>query len=97
MRFNILVRILVFFFLTGSLFIGIAHSQKIFDITKYGAVGDGRTDDSPAFLKSWGDICNGENDAVLTLLVTEGKTFMLQPIKFEGPCKPKSLLYIFMF
>ncbi|KAM1042007.1 hypothetical protein ACFX2I_031072 [Malus domestica] len=84
MRFNILVRILVFFFLTGSLFIGIAHSQKIFDITKYGAVGDGRTDDSPAFLKSWGDICNGENDAVLTLLVTEGKTFMLQPIKFEA-------------
>ncbi|RXI02782.1 hypothetical protein DVH24_002860 [Malus domestica] len=59
-----------------SLFIGIARSQKIFDITKYGAVGDGRTDDSPAFLKSWGDICNGENDGVLTLLVPEGKTSM---------------------
>lgn len=68
-----------------------ASRQKIFDITKYGDVGDGRTDDSLAFVKAWGDICNGDNDGVLTLLVPEGKTFMLQPIKFEGPCKPKSL------
>lgn len=54
---NTLVCILIFFFLALLLFIGIAHSQKILEITKYGAVGDGRTDDSPAFVNAWKDLC----------------------------------------
>ncbi|CAN6561272.1 unnamed protein product [Malus baccata var. baccata] len=91
---NTLIHILIFFFLPLPLFIGIAHSQKILDITKYGAVGDGQTDDSPAFVNAWKDLCQGINEAINgipTLNVPEGKTFLLQRLKFEGPCNTKNV------
>ncbi|KAM1527177.1 hypothetical protein ACFXTI_016374 [Malus domestica] len=90
---NTLVRIL-FFFLASSLFIGIGQGQKILDVTKYGAMGDGRADDSQAFFKAWKDLCQGNNDAtddIPILIVPEGKTYLLQRIKFEGPCNSKSV------
>ncbi|KAM1150616.1 hypothetical protein COP1_031210 [Malus domestica] len=69
-------------------------SQKILDITKYGAVGDGQTDDSPAFVNAWKYLCQGINEAINgipTLNVPEGKTFLLQRLKFEGPCNTKNV------
>ncbi|OIV95127.1 hypothetical protein TanjilG_21517 [Lupinus angustifolius] len=53
---------------------------------EYGAVGDGMTDDSQAFLKAWSDAC-GISDSFGTLEVPNGNTFMLKPITFNGPCK----------
>ncbi|KAM2309196.1 hypothetical protein COP1_031210 [Malus domestica] len=91
---NTLIHILIFFFLPLPLFISIAHSQKILDITKYGAVGDGQTDDSPAFVNAWKYLCQGINEAINgipTLNVPEGKTFLLQRLKFEGPCNTKNV------
>ncbi|OIW14682.1 hypothetical protein TanjilG_33024 [Lupinus angustifolius] len=46
-------------------------------VCDYGAMGDGYTDDS---------------QVTSTLLIPNGKTFMLQPIQFKGPCNPTTLI-----
>ncbi|TKY66310.1 polygalacturonase protein [Spatholobus suberectus] len=58
-----------------------------FDVIDYGAMGNGQTDDSQAFLNAWKDACDATHGTP-TLLVPQGKTFMLQPLLFRGPCKP---------
>ncbi|KAF1869586.1 hypothetical protein Lal_00017161 [Lupinus albus] len=62
----------------------------IFSVMDYGAVGDGVTDDSEAFGKAWGDACE-KSDSIGTIEVPQGKTFMLKPLKFTGPCKSSSI------
>ncbi|XP_022922566.1 probable polygalacturonase At3g15720 [Cucurbita moschata] len=59
-----------------------------FNVLDYGAVGNGKTDDSQAFLKVWKDVC-GATIGIPTLRVPIGKTYLLKPLKFEGPCNPK--------
>ncbi|CAK8536706.1 unnamed protein product [Lathyrus sativus] len=58
-----------------------------FDVTntKYGAIGDGYTDDSEAFIKAWQDVCGSQ--VTPTLIIPNNKTFFLQPLIFQGPCK----------
>ncbi|GAU48347.1 hypothetical protein TSUD_267720 [Trifolium subterraneum] len=60
------------------------------DVLTYGAIGDGKTDDSNAFLKAWDDVCGTAEDTP-TLTIPNDKTFMLQPLLFKGPCKPTSI------
>ncbi|XP_057454301.1 probable polygalacturonase At3g15720 [Lotus japonicus] len=57
-----------------------------FNIVNYGAKGDGKTDDSQAFEKAWHDMCSA-TEGTPTLLIPKGKSFMLQPMLFKGPCK----------
>ncbi|KAI5316753.1 hypothetical protein L3X38_036460 [Prunus dulcis] len=47
-----------------------------------------KTDDSKAFLKAWGELCGAadEPNGVPTVVIPEMKAFLLQPIKFRGPC-----------
>ncbi|GAU48349.1 hypothetical protein TSUD_267740 [Trifolium subterraneum] len=66
-----------------------AYSTSTFDVLTYGAIGDGKTDDSNAFLKAWDDACGTEGTP--TLIIPDGKTFMLQPLLFPGPCKPATI------
>ncbi|XP_074570373.1 putative polygalacturonase At3g15720 [Curcuma longa] len=33
-------------------------SSATFDVVNYGAIGDGKTDDSQAFLRAWAEVCN---------------------------------------
>nr|KYP36951.1 putative polygalacturonase At3g15720 family [Cajanus cajan] len=40
-----------------------------------------------AFLKAWKDTCDASH-GTSTLVIPKGKTFMLQPVLFRGPCKP---------
>ncbi|XP_048612952.1 probable polygalacturonase At3g15720 isoform X2 [Brassica napus] len=73
-------------FLNFSVFIlKIFAYSKALDVTQYGAVGDGVTDDSQAFLKAWEAVCSGTGDG--QLIVPAGMSFMLQPLKFQGSCK----------
>ncbi|KAF2544984.1 hypothetical protein F2Q70_00023344 [Brassica cretica] len=73
-------------FLDFSVFIlTIFAYSKALDVTQYGAVGDGVTDDSQAFLKAWEAVCSGTGDG--QLIVPAGMSFMLQPLKFQGSCK----------
>ncbi|KAL5713157.1 galacturonan 1,4-alpha-galacturonidase [Ranunculus cassubicifolius] len=55
----------------------------LFDVTKYGAVADGKTDAKTAFECAWKEACNYAGDA--TFLVPEGE-FFLGPVSFCGPC-----------
>ncbi|ONH95325.1 hypothetical protein PRUPE_7G064200 [Prunus persica] len=70
------------------------YGQTTFNVLQFDAVGDGQTDDSEAFLKAWEALCGATeaNDTgTPTLVVPAGKTFLLQPIKFSGPCKSNSV------
>ncbi|KAK8508448.1 hypothetical protein V6N12_020229 [Hibiscus sabdariffa] len=63
-----------------------------FNVMDYGAVGNGRTDDSQAFIKAWKGVCGAKvGGTTATLVVPQGKTFLLNPLEFEGPCQAKSI------
>ncbi|KAK7395601.1 hypothetical protein VNO78_16165 [Psophocarpus tetragonolobus] len=66
------------------------HASPSFNVIDYGALGNGQTDDSNAFLKAWKDACNASYGAS-TLIIPKEKIFMLQPVLFHGPCKPTIL------
>ncbi|KAI9087734.1 hypothetical protein K1719_030366 [Acacia pycnantha] len=66
------------------------QADPIFDVIKYGASGNGQTDDSQAFVKAWKDVCEAIN-GYPTLLVPKGRTFLLQPTIFQGPCNSPSV------
>ncbi|PKA63095.1 Exopolygalacturonase [Apostasia shenzhenica] len=60
------------------------NSTKIFDIKDYGAVDDGQTNSTQAFLQAWSDACAWEGGSP-TLLVPEGM-FLVGPLLLGGPC-----------
>ncbi|KAL9376246.1 hypothetical protein Peur_030366 [Populus x canadensis] len=80
---------------------GIGHGQKVFNVVDFGAIGDGRIDDTNvytlalltcihafAFLSAWQALCGDDvAQGTPSLQIPGGKTFLLQPVKFQGPCK----------
>ncbi|KAK8982737.1 hypothetical protein V6N11_046649 [Hibiscus sabdariffa] len=60
-------------------------SDCVFDVTSYGAVGDGSSDDTAAFKEAWKAACAVES---ATILVPSDKVFMITSTIFSGPCKP---------
>ncbi|XP_057452693.1 probable polygalacturonase At3g15720 [Lotus japonicus] len=62
-----------------------------FNVLHFGATGNGQTDDSQAFANAWQEACNATHDTS-TLIIPKGKTFMLQPVSFQGPCKSASVI-----
>ncbi|KAG8363114.1 hypothetical protein BUALT_BualtUnG0003000 [Buddleja alternifolia] len=60
-----------------------AIPPKIFDVVKYGAIADGKTDNTKAFVRAWKDACAyGGRSRVW---IPKG-TFMLGSVSFEGSC-----------
>ncbi|KAK4371247.1 hypothetical protein RND71_010722 [Anisodus tanguticus] len=57
----------------------------IFNVTEYGAIGDGSTDDTDAFVAAWKAACQVESAVVLA---PADCTFMITSTIFSGPCKP---------
>ncbi|XP_068646748.1 probable polygalacturonase At3g15720 isoform X2 [Aristolochia californica] len=57
----------------------------LFNVVDFGAVGDGRTDDTEAFKRAWIATC-GAHGASSTLHIPRGKTFLLNTIMFTGKC-----------
>ncbi|KAK7387610.1 hypothetical protein VNO78_28528 [Psophocarpus tetragonolobus] len=86
---GVFVVLLVFVTVSRSFF-GRASPSPCFNVASYGARGNGKTDDSEAFLKAWKDVCNATQETA-TLVIPKLKTFMLQPILFQGPCKPSTI------
>ncbi|XP_026382967.1 polygalacturonase-like [Papaver somniferum] len=72
----------------------VVAAQGVFDVTdpKYGAVGDGKKDDTQAFTKAWADTC-AATAGIPKLVVPEGKTFFVGPTSFMGPCKAKNVTF----
>ncbi|GMI72180.1 POLYGALACTURONASE INVOLVED IN EXPANSION3 [Hibiscus trionum] len=66
-------------------------SDCIFDVTSYGAVGDGSSDDTAAFKEAWKAACAVES---ATILVPSDKVFMITSTIFSGPCKPGLVLQV---
>ncbi|XP_027081032.2 probable polygalacturonase At3g15720 [Coffea arabica] len=57
----------------------------VFNVTGFGAIGDGIHDDTEAFSQAWEAACsNGEGSS--SVIVPAGRTFLLSPVNFEGPC-----------
>ncbi|XP_076923537.1 exopolygalacturonase clone GBGA483-like [Bidens hawaiensis] len=68
------------------LFIPQTTSAASYDVTAYGAKGDGYTDDTNAFNQAWAGVCN-DTSRYPTLVIPPGKTFLIGLIMFNGPCK----------
>ncbi|KAK1405354.1 putative glycoside hydrolase, family 28, Pectin lyase fold/virulence factor [Heracleum sosnowskyi] len=59
-------------------------NAKFYDVTKYGAVGNGKADNSKQFLRAWEDACQWNGNSVM--VIPKG-IYMLNPVKFTGPCR----------
>ncbi|CAL5361489.1 unnamed protein product [Camellia sinensis] len=64
--------------------------SDVFNVLDYEVVGDGIRDDSTAFLAAWTAACGAVLDTS-TLYIPEGSTFLLNPAKFQGPCRSSSI------
>ncbi|KAL3812235.1 hypothetical protein ACJIZ3_013503 [Penstemon smallii] len=60
-------------------------SNCIFDVTDFGAVGDGASDDTGAFRDAWKAACQVENGVVLA---PSDMVFTITSTIFSGPCQP---------
>uniref|UniRef100_A0A7N0TZE0 Polygalacturonase n=1 Tax=Kalanchoe fedtschenkoi TaxID=63787 RepID=A0A7N0TZE0_KALFE len=66
--------------------------HKVYDILDYGAEGNGITDNSYALSEAWKEACNAKVDRA-SVIVPKGKTFLVKPIVFSGPCRPKTISF----
>lgn len=64
-----------------------------FDVTKFGAVGDGITDDTEAFKMAWDTACQSESEENV-IYVPFGLYFMIQSTIFTGPCQGHLILKV---
>ncbi|XP_039020843.1 probable polygalacturonase At3g15720 [Hibiscus syriacus] len=63
-----------------------------FNVMDYGAAGNGQVDDSQALEKAWKAACSANvGEGIATLVVPQGKTFLVNPLVFQGPCLAKAL------
>ncbi|XP_068649243.1 exopolygalacturonase-like [Aristolochia californica] len=62
-----------------------------FNVRSYGARGDGRTDDSKAFLRAWKHACKSTSRIVE--IYVPGATYLVGPLSFRGPCRPGSIVF----
>nr|KJB70600.1 hypothetical protein B456_011G082300 [Gossypium raimondii] len=69
---------------------GASGATSLFNVVHYGAVGDGKTDDSAVFSKAWKATCNAPARNPI-LSIPAAKIFLLKPVTFSGPCKSTSI------
>ncbi|KAL5698013.1 galacturonan 1,4-alpha-galacturonidase [Ranunculus cassubicifolius] len=67
-----------------------ARPAQVFDVLNFGAVGDGQTDDSKAFLKAWKALIDTES-ATSVFEIPPNKLFLLRPLILQGPTKSKTV------
>ncbi|XP_057772857.1 probable polygalacturonase At3g15720 [Salvia miltiorrhiza] len=67
-------------------------SVKTYDVAKFGAVGDGITDDTKAFKSAWEAACKEKREKA-KIAVASGKTFLVSQIEFKGPCSSTSIIF----
>ncbi|KAG6761941.1 hypothetical protein POTOM_035182 [Populus tomentosa] len=69
------------------------NNSLLFDVKRFGARADGRTDDSKAFIAAWKEACRATGK--VKLLIPKGM-YLIGPVKFAGPCKNVSSLTVYM-
>ncbi|KAI3880915.1 hypothetical protein MKX03_024611 [Papaver bracteatum] len=60
-------------------------AKRIMSVADFGAKGDGKTDDTMAFLNAWKKACSSKN--AVDLVIPKKKNYRLKPATFKGPCK----------
>lgn len=70
---------------------GNSSTDCVYDVTSFGAVGDGSADDTPAFVAAWKAACAVESGVVLA---PAGHRFKITSTIFSGPCKPGLVLQV---
>ncbi|BBG96204.1 Leucine-rich repeat family protein [Prunus dulcis] len=58
------------------------------DVVKFGAKGDGKTDDTKAFTQAWTQACSERQNN--RYVIPKG-TYIVGPVDFAGPCKAKTI------
>ncbi|KAJ1704343.1 hypothetical protein LUZ63_004122 [Rhynchospora breviuscula] len=61
------------------------------NVDSFGAVGDGRADDTQAFINAWAKACSLEN---AVFLIPDGRQYKVNATKFKGPCQDKITIQI---
>ncbi|KAL8096432.1 exopolygalacturonase-like [Apium graveolens] len=61
-----------------------ASSARFFDVTSYGAVANGKAENSKQFLRAWDDACQWNGNSVMH--IPKG-IFRLSTVDFIGPCR----------
>ncbi|KAF3453366.1 hypothetical protein FNV43_RR03806 [Rhamnella rubrinervis] len=67
--------------------VNVEAQAAVFDVVRYGAVADGKTDNTKAFSEAWNQACQTRGSTMV--LIPKG-TYLLNPIIFEGPCKGRT-------
>ncbi|XP_043700471.1 probable polygalacturonase At3g15720 [Telopea speciosissima] len=62
-----------------------------FNVVDYKAIGDGIKDDSNAFIQAWEAVCRANTSTTPTFIIPSGKTFLLKPVEFQGPCNASNI------
>lgn len=65
--------------------------SSAYNVVSFGAKGDGRTDSTAAFLRTWKAACSSVTPAAVS--VPRG-TFLIRSVSFTGPCRNRILFQI---
>ncbi|GMJ04193.1 hypothetical protein like AT1G70500 [Hibiscus trionum] len=68
------------------------YGDNIFNVVNFGAIGDGLKDDSKGFKDAWDAAC-GSSASSPAVVVPQGKTFLLQPLTFNGRCNSNNITF----
>ncbi|CAI8608292.1 unnamed protein product [Vicia faba] len=81
--------ILIFSFISPCLCtrLNVGTTNDVYNVMQYGAIGDGKSDDTQAFSKAWSSVC--ASSGMSTLVIPSGKSFMVTGVNFSGPCNAK--------
>ncbi|CAI8608304.1 unnamed protein product [Vicia faba] len=64
--------------------------NNTYNVMQYGAIGDGKSDDTQAFSRAWNSACNA--GGMSTLVIPSEKSFFVTKVNFSGPCDSKILI-----
>ncbi|XP_014515465.1 probable polygalacturonase At3g15720 [Vigna radiata var. radiata] len=67
----------------------VSTQTNTYNVIDYGAHGDGKSDDSEAFLSAWKDTCGAQQTG--TLVIPPKGEFLLNYITLNGPCNAPSV------
>jgi len=71
------------------------NASGVLDVRTFGAIGDGKTDDTESFKMAWDTACQNES-AVNAILAPQGFSFLIQSTIFTGPCQSVMVLKVIM-
>ncbi|QCE04588.1 polygalacturonase [Vigna unguiculata] len=80
---------LILAFVSPCICVVFNSTTNAYNVIDFGAKGNGKTDDSQAFLRAWESTCGAEEMG--TLIIPSNYEFLLSPLILKGPCKASSV------